>query len=156
MRLKIIMILLLFCGVGMAQQGEPRQGRKEMKKERFERMEAIKIAYITKELNLTPEESAKFWPVYNQHHEKLKNLRESLRSANKEELTEAKADELISAFIQAEYEKARVHEELATELKPIIGSIRVVQLTKVEHKFKREILSKAGQKRKQKMKERGK
>ncbi len=154
MRLKIFVMLILFCGVAMAQQGEPRQGRKDMKKERFERMEAIKIAYITKELNLTPEESAKFWPVYNKHHEKLKNLRESLRIANNEELTEAKADELITAFIEAEYEKARVHEEMATELKPIIGSVRVIQLTKVEHKFKREILSKAGQKRKQEMNER--
>ncbi len=39
------------------------------------RLEALKIAYITKRLNLTPEEAQKFWPVYNQYSGEIRKVR---------------------------------------------------------------------------------
>jgi hypothetical protein len=39
------------------------------------RLEALKIAYITNKLNLSPEEAQKFWPVYNQYSLELKVAR---------------------------------------------------------------------------------
>src|SRR6476469_10296781 len=44
---------------------------------RFNRIEALKIAYITRELNLTHDESQKFWPVYNAYFEEIKSARQS-------------------------------------------------------------------------------
>jgi len=32
-----------------------------------EKLETLKIAFITRQLNLTPDEAQKFWPVYNQY-----------------------------------------------------------------------------------------
>lgn len=43
------------------------------------RTEAIKIAFITKELNLSPEEAQKFWPVYNDYIAELRKARQSYR-----------------------------------------------------------------------------
>jgi len=40
------------------------------------RLEALKIAYITKQLNLTPEEAQRFWPVYNQYSNEIKKVRQ--------------------------------------------------------------------------------
>lgn len=31
------------------------------------RIEALKVAYLTKKLSLSPEEAQRFWPVYNQY-----------------------------------------------------------------------------------------
>src|ERR1700751_2005111 len=39
------------------------------------RLEALKIAYITNKLNLSPEEAQKFWPIYNQYALELKVAR---------------------------------------------------------------------------------
>jgi hypothetical protein len=39
------------------------------------RVEDIKIAYMNKELNLTPEEEQKFWPVYNNYFSEIKQAR---------------------------------------------------------------------------------
>jgi hypothetical protein len=38
---------------------------------------SLKVAYITSELQLTPDESAKFWPVYNEFEQSngLKEIR---------------------------------------------------------------------------------
>ena len=42
-----------------------------------ERLEALKIAYLTKKLNLTTEEAQRFWPVYNQYMADMKKIRVS-------------------------------------------------------------------------------
>jgi len=40
-----------------------------------QKLEAIKIAYITKELNLTPGEAQRFWPEYNSYSNEVKLAR---------------------------------------------------------------------------------
>jgi len=32
----------------------------------------VKIAYLTNQLNLTPEEAQKFWPIYNRYFSEVK------------------------------------------------------------------------------------
>ena len=41
----------------------------------FERIKAQKVAYITDELDLTPQEAEKFWPIYNSYDKTLYQLR---------------------------------------------------------------------------------
>ena len=40
-------------------------------------LEAIKVAYITRELNLSPEEAQRFWPVYNNYTSEVKLARQT-------------------------------------------------------------------------------
>lgn len=44
-------------------------------------IEAIKVAYITKQLNLSAEEAQKFWPVHNAYMAELKKARQDNKSA---------------------------------------------------------------------------
>ena len=39
------------------------------------RVEVVKMAYVTRELNLTPQEAQNFWPVYNNYENELKQAR---------------------------------------------------------------------------------
>jgi len=50
------------------------------------RLEALKIAYITKRLDLSPEEAQKFWPIYNQYAEELKRARQDAIRNGKTEI----------------------------------------------------------------------
>lgn len=38
-----------------------------------QRLEAMHVAYLTRELSLTPEEAQQFWPSYNKYRRELKN-----------------------------------------------------------------------------------
>src|SRR6476646_5424866 len=38
-------------------------------------VESVKMEYMSKELSLTPEESKKFWPVYNQYFAEVKQAK---------------------------------------------------------------------------------
>ena len=40
-----------------------------------ERIQALKVAFITEELDLTPEQSQGFWPLYNELQGKLRQLK---------------------------------------------------------------------------------
>ncbi|MGI8950464.1 MAG: hypothetical protein ACR2FN_02655 [Chitinophagaceae bacterium] len=41
-----------------------------------DRIEAIKMAFVTKELNLNPQEAEKFWPVYNSYTNEINQARQ--------------------------------------------------------------------------------
>ncbi len=42
---------------------------------KLQNLQALKIAYVTKELNLSVEDAQKFWPVYNTYFSELKTAR---------------------------------------------------------------------------------
>jgi hypothetical protein len=50
------------------------------------RLEALKIAYITNKLNLSPEEAQKFWPIYNNYSLELKVTRMKAANNNSSEI----------------------------------------------------------------------
>ena len=50
------------------------------------RLEALKIAYITNKLNLSPEEAQRFWPIYNQYADELKSARVEAAKNNSSEI----------------------------------------------------------------------
>ncbi|HSN61867.1 MAG TPA: hypothetical protein VLR49_13085 [Ferruginibacter sp.] len=62
-----ILYLLLFTG--FATKAQPGPGNKEQK------IEALYVAYMTRELNLTEEDAQKFWPVHAQYDNEIRALR---------------------------------------------------------------------------------
>jgi len=40
----------------------------------IKKIQAMEMAFITKELNLSPNEAQKFWPVFNQYRNELKSV----------------------------------------------------------------------------------
>jgi hypothetical protein len=51
----------------------------QSKSERHEQIETVKIAFITKKLNLNTEEAQIFWPVYNDYQKELMILMKKRR-----------------------------------------------------------------------------
>jgi hypothetical protein len=50
------------------------------------RLEALKIAYLTKKLNLTPEEAQRFWPIYNNYAGEIRKTRIEQRQNKSSEI----------------------------------------------------------------------
>jgi len=51
-----------------------------------ERLESLRVAYITKQLQLTPQEAEKFWPVYNIYDDEMKKMVRDHRSKGGSEI----------------------------------------------------------------------
>lgn len=122
---------------------------------RRERIKSLKIAYLTENLALTPEEAQKFWPVYNAHEETIYNLkvvemgdiRRRLRTHGMESLTEAEASRMLDRIQDLEKTIFEQENKFRKELRTIISPKRVIFLEILEEKFKRELLRKLQHKR---------
>ena len=64
----IIIIITLTSTFSFAQNGR-------LMKQKKEQVKSLKVAFITSELDLTADESVKFWPLYNAFDEKQSEIR---------------------------------------------------------------------------------
>src|SRR5690349_15870280 len=76
---KILLILVIALGVSVVSVAQDDDGEKG----NGSRIEALKIAYLTKKLNLSTDEAQKFWPIYNQYMGEIRKTRIDARQ-NKE------------------------------------------------------------------------
>lgn len=50
------------------------------------RLQAYKIAFLTKKLSLTPQEAQRFWPIYNQYEDEMRTVRIEKRQGGGSEI----------------------------------------------------------------------
>ena len=84
---KILLILTMFIGLTTIVVAQDEDGPKD-----GSRIEAMKIAYLTKKLNLSTDEAQKFWPIYNKY---IDEVRAARREAHQNKTDEIKSEEKI-------------------------------------------------------------
>ncbi|WP_240452793.1 MULTISPECIES: hypothetical protein [Sphingobacterium] len=99
----------------------------------FEAIESEKIAYITKELKITPSEAQKFFPIYNKYTEQLRDLKKAKRGGTPQQANSFNGGRRdVIAFDAKEVEiKKQCREEFAK----VIGQARASQFFQVEEDF---------------------
>lgn len=116
--LMVVMILTTFSIYSVAQN--------------VDQIENLKIAYITKELNLNNEQAQKFWPVYNKYESQIRSLYSKFKNED------VSADEMIAI----ETEILNVKKKKVNALKDILTKNQVSNLIKAEKKFIQKLLDK--------------
>ena len=138
----IMMTALLLAGVSatFGQDGS----RKENMKAKKEKIKAMKIAYITEKLELSTEESEKFWPVYNKHEDQRRALKKSAKEKHDPAtpMTEEKANEMINQSIIMKQKELDLYKTYVSELKGVLPSTKILKLHRAEREFKRVLLKK--------------
>lgn len=69
--MKKIYLIWIFVSMAVFARAQETELPSEKKQQDIE---ALKIAFISKELALTPEEAQKFWPVYNQYAKEFRSI----------------------------------------------------------------------------------
>ncbi|MFZ4670528.1 MAG: sensor of ECF-type sigma factor [Flavobacterium sp.] len=141
-KINITTILLLLLSFSVfAQNGKVLKRKKEQVK-------AMKVAFITNELNLNPEEATKFWPLFNafeekQHEirrEKLKNYLDRLDDNAFENLSEKEAVTILAQMESTEDELYKAKKKFITSIKGVISPIKILKLKKAEENFNKKLL----------------
>lgn len=143
----IITAVLIHCLPFALIAQQPGQG--PLKKESRDRIEAQRIAFITQKLSLTPDEAAKFWPVYNAHKDELKEMRDDMERPDIINLTDDEATVIIERHLDQEQKRLEMKKKLFVKLRTIIGPRKVLMLHAAEKEFNRELLRRANEFRKQ-------
>ncbi|WP_262733049.1 MULTISPECIES: Spy/CpxP family protein refolding chaperone [Gaetbulibacter] len=110
--------------------------------EKKERINALKIAFITEHLNLTESEAQKFWPIYNAYELEEDMLRELSREKKRKinnDISEAEAKAILDDLIKLENEKHNLRTDFFDSLRKVISSKKILQLKTAEENFKRKM-----------------
>lgn len=106
-----------------------------------DRIRALKVAFITDKLKLTPEESEKFWPVYNQYEAEQKRIRqkyrpdEDLSTMNDQEVERAVLDRF-----EMEEELIKLKRDYFQRMKAFMAVRKIALLQRSEQEFNKELL----------------
>ncbi|MGN0188515.1 MAG: hypothetical protein ACI395_03260 [Candidatus Cryptobacteroides sp.] len=110
-----------------------------------DRMKSEKIAFLTNELSLTPEEAQVFWPVYNQgweerdksHFEVMQAYR-ALEQAVSDGKSDKELSSLLESYLDAIGSEASLEKNQLNGFLKILSTEKVARLYLAEEKFRRE------------------
>ena len=142
----IAFALMLVAAAGAQAQGKFDPSWKE-------KLMSEKIAFLTMELDLTPEEAQALWPVYNVVRKDLDQAMHEVMMSHKQ-LSDAvdanKSNKEISAildkFVQAKDRQDKIEQESIESYKAVLPVEKVAKLIVAEEKFRRQYIHKLKQK----------
>ena len=124
-------------------------------KEKREKVKALKVAYITEQLELTTDEAQKFWPIYNAfdekqselRHEKMRAILDRFKPGNVEKLSEKDASNSLIQMEKIEEDLFNLKKKFIKDLQGVISAKKIIKLKKAEEDFNRELLKQMREKR---------
>jgi len=109
--------------------------------QRGEKLESLRIAFITNKLSLTTAESEKFWPIYNVYRKEVTEIRRQANlDTNLEAMSDADAEKAILVSIDRMEKELILFKNLARDLKPVLPARKIALLSKTERNFNEELI----------------
>lgn len=114
----------------------------------YDKFKAEKIAFFTDALELTPDEAAIFWPVYNEYEKKKWELSKDRREMDRQmdngikEMTEQECIEFANKFSSFPQKDADLNKEYNEKFLKVLPPRKVVMLYIAEMNFRNHMLRK--------------
>ena len=134
MKTVLFAILVLLSSVQLFAQ-------KEMDPKMIEIIKSKKVAFMTEQIGLTPQESEKFWPVYNKLDKERSELYDHRRDMEESSDDKAVKSEdfyrkLSNEIVAAHVKEGKLMEEYNAKFLSILSAEKVVKLYRSERKFR--------------------
>lgn len=146
--MKKVISLILAISIAVLAVAQPQGGKRPQNgKQKFEKIKAERVAFITSEVGLSAKDAEAFWPIYNkadaEQHELMKAEKKAYAELNKA-LAEGQGnvDALLDAYIKAKKENVNVHFGYVKEYKKAIGSEKTAKFFTSDEKFRRKQIGK--------------
>ena len=138
----IFSILIVFISLNAMAQDGPFVRKKK------EQIKSLKVAFITEELALTPDEASKFWPLFNAYEDKqqeikkqrLKGYLDRMDDDSFDKLSDKEAASMLAQIENSEDELYQARKKFVTSLKGVISPLKILKLKKAEENFNRKLL----------------
>lgn len=137
---KIFTILTALCFIAVTGTEAQPKNREDWK----QKMMNEKIAFLTTELNITPEEGQVFWPVYNKVNQEkdaaMRNVFKAYRNlakATEEGVKGKELEKLLKEYLNAQQAQREVEEESAEKFMKVLSTEKTAKLYLAEERFRR-------------------
>lgn len=142
-KITVLAGMTLFSLALFAQGG---RGDGPLSEERWKEFEAQKVAFFTREMELTPDEAARFWPLYNEMQAKIrKAAAPAWRPPGKDApLTEQQARDRVKALLDAEEAVLKLRGEYYRRIASGISARKLWLMLDAERDFHRQLVKRLG------------
>ncbi|MCE6990433.1 hypothetical protein [Dyadobacter sp. CY323] len=107
--------------------------------EEIKRIQDAKVAIITNRLNLTAEQSAGFWPIYNEYSQKRREIHRAQRKIINDKKADGKTDDQVLNNLNEVQDLRQkdidLEKEYQTKFLKVISASQVIELYKAERTF---------------------
>lgn len=110
-----------------------------------DKIEALRVSFISQKVNFTTQEAQLFWPLYNEYNDKLELNRKTFRqqfgkNSTYEILTDKDAEQFLAAELTLKQKEYELYKEYYEKFKKIMPIKKVALLRKAEDEFKKELI----------------
>lgn len=141
MKYKLLFITMLLTTALFSQRDGERSG------DRGQQIEGMRIAYLTKQMDLSPEDAQVFWPIFNKYEDKMKAMRggERFKKMDTSAVSDSEAQNLYKKRLEMAEQKVKLTKEMVAELEQHLTPNQILSLLKAEDSFKKEVLTRVKQ-----------
>lgn len=110
--------------------------------EMSEQLKAMRVAMITQNLNLSADEAAKFFPIYNEYSTKRENIKKQLKQNRRESrnLTGTKLEASFKKGFELREQELALDKLYFEKFKTVISVEKIMELYRTERQFRRMLL----------------
>lgn len=136
----VLAAVMLMAGASAFSQN---QGNRQQGNDWMARMRSEKIAFLTTEIGLTPEEAQAFWPIYNKAEAEdaaafdatMKAYR-ALEDAVRQKKSEKEISKLLDDYVAAANSSQAVNVKYVDQYKKVLSAEKVAKLFVAEERFR--------------------
>lgn len=136
-RNSVVILLILATLYGLPAMAQRRNGDPSTDSPAREKIRAAHAAYITRRLELTPEEAQAFWPLYNEFDEKRQQLREQWHSSRRNETDQ---EAMLEHEMKIKQQELDLEKEYLHRYQQVVPAEKLVRLRPAEADFRQLIL----------------
>lgn len=109
--------------------------------EAMQRVQAMKVAFITQRMNLTPEEAEKFWPLQNEFEAEQRKIRTQYRPGRDlSPLSDAEIEEAILNLFEMEAQITKLKRNYFIRFKRVVPVRKLALYYRAETDFNKRLL----------------
>ncbi len=110
-----------------------------------DKIDALRVAFISKKVNFSTQENQAFWPLYNEMNDKLEVLRKNFRllynsKTNYDFATDKEAEVYLAAELNLKQKEFEIYKDYYEKFKKILPVKKVAAVRRAEDDFKKEII----------------
>lgn len=110
-----------------------------------QKIQSLKMAYLTQQLDLSPKQAQKFWPVYNQYQQEMQQINRERRQNTQERNnlknpTDQQIEQSLNRDFQLRQQALQLRENYRKQFRNVIPPRKVSKLYQSEREFNMKLI----------------
>ncbi len=110
-----------------------------------DKIEALRVSFISSKVALTNQEAQFFWPLYNEYNDKQDNIKKSFRQqfikdVDFNTLTDKEAEAYLIAELVVKQKEYELSKEYYEKFKKVLPIKKIALIRRAEEDFKKELI----------------